>query len=302
MKSHNFQIALKKYYSQEKMNQSKVDMHMNGHLEKLNVVNAGYFEWMDKFLNYMSYEEKSINPKNKLKILDIGCGTGELVVLMNMLGHEAYGIDLHREHLDLAKILASENEIDESIFIYNDRNILPFEDNHFDLITSFSVFEHLEDEVLEWMLPELNRICRGCIFTLVPNPIKPIDDHTGLAFLGHLNRRIAITYIKLRGSKYHYSISRSGEWDVYYRYLGKITKLFNKNFFELDYLPDELIYPSLNQCPPVHKIGKEFKIFGRKLFIGIYLFHKFFIKIGWPKQAFYPYLCLVSRPIKNKNI
>ena len=52
MKSYNFQIALK-ILLPRKMNQSKVDMHMNGHLEKLNVVNAGYFEWMDKFLTYV---------------------------------------------------------------------------------------------------------------------------------------------------------------------------------------------------------------------------------------------------------
>ena len=109
MKSYNFQIALKNI-TPKKMNQSKVDMHMNGHLEKLNVVNAGYFEWMDKFLTYMSNEEKSINPENKLKILDIGCGTGELVVLMNMLGHEAYGLICIGNILILPKYLQAKTK------------------------------------------------------------------------------------------------------------------------------------------------------------------------------------------------
>ncbi len=297
----NFITALDKYYLKEGINKSRVNAHLKEHHEKLNHTNElGYADWMKSVLDYMSVNECNNKLNNeKLKILDIGSGTGEFVVLMNALGHDATGIDLHTEHLELANILAKENNMDESTFIFNDKKSLPFKDNAFDLITSFSVFEHLEDEVLEWMLPEIFRVCRGCVFTLVPNPIKPIDDHTGLAFLGHMPRWLAIRYISLRGEKYKYSISRSGEWDVYYRYLNEIKKVFNKHNFQLDYLPDEYIYPSLEKCPPVHRLGKNFNFFGRQSFIGISLFPNLFINFGTPKQYFYPYLNLISRPLKN---
>tara|TARA_B100001057_G_scaffold499678_1_gene611259 strand:- start:17871 stop:18791 length:921 start_codon:yes stop_codon:yes gene_type:complete len=299
MEYTNFLSDLKKYYSAFNYNEEKHNLMLEGHLEKLEIKNAGYKSWIEKLLNYLCNEY--ITKAHKLKILDIGCGTGELVVQMNLSGHVAYGIDLHSEHLKMAKVLASENNIPESYFIYNDKKSLPFKDNEFDLITSFSVFEHLDDSTLDWILPEINRVCKGVVFTLVPNPMKPIDDHTGLAFLGHFPRFIVMPYINLRGKKYQYLISRSNSWDVHYRYLHQIKKKFNFFNYDFKYIPDDILYPSLVKCPPIEKIGKKISVFGIVFFLGISLFSNFFIKRGVPKQFFYPYLNLISIPRKNKD-
>ena len=222
---------------------------------------------------------------------------------MNLLGHDATGIELHKDHIEMAKTLAKENNIYKNIFIYNDKQLLPFEDNTFDLITSFSVFEHMSDETLNWIIPEMHRVCKGYIYTLVPNAIKPIDDHTGLAFLSYMPRFIALIYLKIVKEKYEYSsVTISGEWDVYHRFLGSLKQIFTKSNIEFGYLPDELHYPSLEANPPVHDIGKRFKIFGLNLFIGIPFFANILISIGVPKQFFYPYLNLSCMPIKKESI
>ena len=60
------------------------------------------------------------------RILDLGCGTGELAVLMNHLGFDARGIDVHEDHLALARILATENGVAADRFIHYDGGALPF--------------------------------------------------------------------------------------------------------------------------------------------------------------------------------
>lgn len=125
------------------------------------------------------------------RILDFGCGSGELTVRMGCLGYEVYGLDVHEDHLALAKILAVENGLSEDIFILNTSNRLPFPDAYLDIITMFSVLEHLDDTTLDWLLPELKRVCRGIVYVLVPNRLKPTDDHSGLRFVPWIPRWLA---------------------------------------------------------------------------------------------------------------
>lgn len=206
------------------------------------------------------------------------------------------GVDLHEKHLELGRILAEENNLPHSTFVLNKKRSLPFDDNSFDIVTMFSVLEHMDDNTLRWVVPELRRVCRGVIYILVPNRLKPTDDHTGLHFVSYLQRWLASSYIKLRGRKYQYFISESGAWDVYHRSLGRVTSLFKRNGFDINFPPDDVIYPSLAICPPVHRIGKNLQIGGQRIFLGLPFPHRMFLKLGYPKQVFYPYLNLVFVP------
>lgn len=158
------------------------DAIVSDFMQKTGKVDAGYGLWLKQMLNFVT---QKYNLRKGSKILDFGCGTGELTVQMRCLGYEAYGLDIHQKHLRLAKILALENGLSEEMFILNDPNSnkLPFMDNTFDLVTLFSVLEHLGDCTLRWLLPELKRVCRGVLYILVPNRLKPTDDHTGLKFV-----------------------------------------------------------------------------------------------------------------------
>jgi len=255
------------------------------YLEKTEQVDAGYGRWLQDLIVYLA---SHYDIKTQPLILDFGCGTGELTVLMNKLGFQAIGLDKHRKHLELAKILAKENNLPETTFILNEDNKLPFDDNSFDIIMMFSVLEHLSDAVLKWLLPELRRVCRGIVYLLVPNKLKIGDDHTGLRFVPWMPRWLARMYIKMHGRKNKYFISTSGSWDVYYRTFNKINFLFKENGFDLDFPPDNFVYPPLDK--PLN--------FGTRIIL-IRLTWRLMIKLGWPKQAFYPILNLIFIPTKK---
>ncbi|MEW6675151.1 MAG: methyltransferase domain-containing protein [Nitrospirota bacterium] len=267
------------------------------YMEKTDHADGGYGHWLEYVLSFIT---QRYNLKGK-RILDFGCGTGELTVRMRCLGYQSYGLDVHEKHLELAKILAKENGIPDDIFILNHANKLSFSDDYFDIVTMFSVLEHIDDFTLAWLLPELKRICRGVIYVLVPNRLKPTDDHTGLRFVPWMPRRLAVRYVKMRGRKHGYFISRDSSWDVYYRSFPKIISIFHQYGFTLDFSPDAVVYPPLDRAPPITRIGRHLKLGARKVFIGIPLPLRIMMKLGYPKQAFYPYLNLIFVPQRSRK-
>lgn len=90
------------------------------------------------------------------RILDFGYGSGLLIPSLNEIGDELYGIDILSDAEKLEKILSSLNiKADlrrEDILLGN------YPAEHFDLITAFSVFEHIEK--YEDILAEMYRILR----------------------------------------------------------------------------------------------------------------------------------------------
>lgn len=268
-------------------------------IQKTGQADAGYGQWLKQMLEFVT---QKYNLRKRSKILDFGCGTGELTVQMRCLGYEAYGLDMHQKHLELAKILAKENGLPEDIFVLNKSKYLPFDNNSFDIITMFSVLEHLNNNTLKWLLPELKRICSGVVYVLAPNRLKITDDHTGLHFVPFLPHWLAALYVKSRGRKYRYFISESGTWDVYYRSYSCIVSLFKKYGFKVIFPPYEVIFPPLEQqCPLISEIDGNLRLGTKRLFIKIPLPYRMIMKLGYPKQAFYPYLNLIFIPERRSH-
>lgn len=296
LEARRFRKAVLDYLSPGKRTRL-YDVLVRDYLEKLELIDAGYGRWLKRLLpylvNYYGLQGK--------RILDVGCGTGELTVRMNLLGFETMGIDVHGRALDLAKILAVENGLPETTFVENNAERLPFAENSFDIVTMFSVLEHVDDQMLiNSLLPELKRICRGLVYVLVPNRLKVSDDHTGLRFVSWMPKRLAEMYIKARGPKYRYFISASGLWDVFYRTLGRISSLFQSDFL-LDFPSEEVIYPPFDKAPMITRIGKNVRIGNLKIFIGVPIPWKLMVRMGYPKEGFYPYLNLVAIPRKSRT-
>lgn len=264
---------------------------LEAHKEKLGISDNKYENWIKKLIDFFNDNFfKSENKENKIKILDFGSGTGELVVQMNISGANAKGVELHKKHLKFSKILAEENYLDPDIFIKGENKRLNFKDNEFDCTTLFSVLEHIDDENFDWIFNEIRRVTKKCIYILVPNPIKLRDDHTGLLFINYMPRFLALFYLKFVSKKFKYFLSDSGEWDVYYRFLPKLKKKFKMLNMEINFPSDELIFPSLESCPPIEGFGKKINILKKKIFVGIPFFRNFFLKLNVEKHFFYPYL------------
>lgn len=98
------------------------------------------------------------------KVLDIGCGRGEMVFFTAKEGaSEAIGIDYSKASIALAKLAQKKQPKDivsKTKFMFMDAKKLNFADNEFDLIIMTDVVEHLYPEELELAFKEIRRVLR----------------------------------------------------------------------------------------------------------------------------------------------
>src|SRR3989344_7208057 len=104
-----------------------------------------------------------IKNNEKIKILDVGCGTGYNIKIMRKFG-EVYGIDYSKEAIKFCKL----NKV-KNVKIASAEKI-PFKDNTFDLVTSFEVLYHKGIKDDNKALQEIKRVCKknGIIVIRLP--------------------------------------------------------------------------------------------------------------------------------------
>lgn len=132
-----------------------------------------YYDFILNFIGF-GYKQrekivKLLALKNEEKLLDVGCGTGSLLIVAKKLYPQitAVGIDIDEKILKIAK----NKTIKENLkieFIKTSSNKLPFNDSSFDIVVSSLVFHHLPLDVKKQTIGEVKRILRkGGQFLLV---------------------------------------------------------------------------------------------------------------------------------------
>ncbi|MBU4540547.1 MAG: class I SAM-dependent methyltransferase [Firmicutes bacterium] len=86
----------------------------------------------------------SHKPKQRLKILDVGCGPGFFSILMAQEGHQVTGIDATEEMIKYAKMNAERWQVNPEFYVM-DSHHTKFDDDSFDLIISRNVTWTLSD-------------------------------------------------------------------------------------------------------------------------------------------------------------
>ncbi len=86
------------------------------------------------------------NPKRG-KILDLGCGTGDTLVLLKKLGWDTYGIDMDKNAISTGKKRGLNN-----LKLGTYKSLDEYPDNFFDAIRLYHVIEHLDDPSLSLSL------------------------------------------------------------------------------------------------------------------------------------------------------
>ncbi len=104
---------------------------------------------------------QGIKSQTKLKILDVGCGTGKNMEMFSKIG-EVWGIDNSKDAINFCKKRGLKN-LKLATLESNG-----FEDNQFDIVTMLDVLEHIEDDFAA--IIEVKRILKkgGNIILTVP--------------------------------------------------------------------------------------------------------------------------------------
>src|SRR5689334_9475208 len=118
------------------------------------------------------------------RVLDYGCGRGEVVNLGRSRGYEFFGVDRD----------APANERPQ-FFRPLDGARIQFEDRFFDVVISNQVFEHVEKP--QDALREIARVLRpgGVFLDLFPDRSAWFEGHVGLYFVHWLAPRAARLYM-----------------------------------------------------------------------------------------------------------
>ena len=116
------------------------------------------------------------------RILDLGCGQGELSIMLTRLGAEVIGVDLGEKLVELSKEIARINEVECSFRVANITD-LPFDDESFDFVVGIGILHHLPVKGLRDAVDEGHRVLKpgGQAFFL-----EPIENNKAFDFFQNL--------------------------------------------------------------------------------------------------------------------
>jgi len=124
-------------------------------------------------------------PIKSKKVLDIGCGNGELISMLAEEGHVCVALDLSENRLSKFKDRATNLGVAQ---VQGDVINIPLRNSSIDIIMCSEVLEHIKD--YEKVLKEMNRVLRphGKIIVSVPYKeelMEMVCPHCGKRFVPH---------------------------------------------------------------------------------------------------------------------
>ncbi|HEC66458.1 MAG TPA: class I SAM-dependent methyltransferase [bacterium] len=135
-------------------------------------------EWYDEKFFLESKGAKLSAKRNVLRlkkytfesVLDVGCGEGHLVEILNTRRIRAKGVDF-------SPYAGKRIPYD---FTLADAKSLPFKDNEFDVVISSDFFEHIYEEGIDEIYKEMQRVSKKYVMAMISfkkHTKREIDTH-----------------------------------------------------------------------------------------------------------------------------
>lgn len=116
---------------------------------------------------HKKFLQKFKNLPKDVKVLDIACGTGEFLAELQKRGHEVWGVDFNKDHIEIAKNrFGLKNVYAMNFSDFLDKKDLP----QFDVVTFFGLLEHI-DNPLE-LVQKVKKILKPSGFIATSAPTK----------------------------------------------------------------------------------------------------------------------------------
>ena len=142
--------------------------------EKKYLDNPGYRNYYpyDAIVSFVHhYTNKEID-HNKVKILEIGCGTGNNLWFAAREGYSVFGLDGSKTAIEFAEGRFKQDQL-EGEFVVGDMTNLPYEDSFFDLVFDRAAMTLIPKKSVFETVSEVNRVLKteGVFFS------TPFSDH-----------------------------------------------------------------------------------------------------------------------------
>lgn len=136
----------------------------------------------EDFQHHAPRVDKIIKLANPKSVLDVGCAFGYIVKRLNDRGVMAYGCDISEYAVKRASEIIPDRVVQCDI-----RSGLPFKDGEFDLLYCEGVLEHIEEESIDFVMKEFDRVAekRMLAISLAEHPealnepghicVKPVE-------------------------------------------------------------------------------------------------------------------------------
>lgn len=185
-------------------------------------------------------------PKKKPgKILDVGCGSGDTLSLLQSVGWDVYGLDVDKNAVVVARKRGIRNAALGSF-----RDMRKYPDNFFDAIRMYHVIEHLDDPMLALQLAQKKLKPGGELIVGTPNSDSLIARIAGRYWYNldsprHLVLFSPKTLTQIAGKNkfrdVQISFCSAGGWVGTIQYI--LEDILNRRIQLMKVLPVLLLYP-----------------------------------------------------------
>jgi len=237
----------KKFRIQE--NQYQFPYHHLPYLDSNNnVVNHRALNWGFKYFCYLLRSKEIVEELKPKSILDIGCGEGRFLGLLNNQIVKKVGVDLASKPIMFAR--AFHPEID-----FHVENAADIKDE-FDVVTAIEVLEHIPDDEVTQFFNVISNVTKnkGHVLICVPTTIRELSPkHYRHYTLELFKEQLKDSEVDLEIEKVEY-IYRSPLWLKWY---SKIT-INGFWIFEINFLRNLIWnFTWKNLCQTTEKYGEE---------------------------------------------
>jgi SAM-dependent methyltransferase len=216
---------------------------------------------------------KALCPRGK--ILDYGCGAGEVVAAGLKIGLDIYGTEIFYEGSHGERALLADQGLLNSRVLEMKEGRIPFADRFFDFVLDNQVFEHVQN--LDGVLGEIGRVLKqdGVMLSLFPSREIAREGHCGIP-LAHRFRKNSkpgylwmLTLRKLGFGKFH-GEKTPQQWATdfmewlhtwcYYRLRTEIVESYRRAGFsfdsdEMSYVTSRLSFHQMDWLAPFAKLS-----------------------------------------------
>jgi SAM-dependent methyltransferase len=191
---------------------------------------------------------------SKVRVLDLGCGTGEQIVYMTRLGFQMSGCEIDRNSFE--STLTALKAVDASapdVRLSKAPTEVPFESDLFHAVYANGVFEHSAE--MPALIAEIARVLipNGIFITAFPLRSVIMEPHLRLPFVhwfpkGQRQRLLIRTMSHFFGLGWSLQgMERYLQNEVFYWTSGQARQIFHRHFEETNSLAKEYLVLAKNQ-------------------------------------------------------